>query len=195
MFILILISESHAINPMNVLLPEDYDEDICVICQESLSQCQTYKLPECNHEYHTHCIVTWFRHNNYTNNHQDGRCPCCGNAGINNNNNQRGKYWMKTKLNFILKEGKKTNAPKILTNLISKYYKKQEQINSCEENKKKFKKTLKNELVNYSCARQKIAQNQTNWWNARRSLNTIKDELISFPIVPIIIPTPIDINS
>ena len=143
------MSESHAINPMNVLLPEDYDEPICVICQESLSQYQTYKLPECNHEFHTHCIVTWFRHNNYTDNQQDGRCPCCGNAGINNNNNRQGRSWMKcskgekSKLNFILKEGKKPNAPKILTDLISKYYKKQEQLNLCEEKKRDFKKTLK----------------------------------------------------
>ena len=33
----------------------------CAICQESCSEYgQTYKL-ECGHEFHSHCIINWFR--------------------------------------------------------------------------------------------------------------------------------------
>jgi hypothetical protein len=46
---------------------------ICSICQEELiSNSKTYKL-ECNHEFHTECIMTWFRSSNQ--NHS--KCPTC----------------------------------------------------------------------------------------------------------------------
>jgi hypothetical protein len=38
---------------------------------------QCYTLPECNHKYHTNCLISWFRNG-------DPRCPYCGNKGINN---------------------------------------------------------------------------------------------------------------
>lgn len=39
------MSESHAINPMNILLPEDCDTPMCVICHDTLSEYPIYKLP------------------------------------------------------------------------------------------------------------------------------------------------------
>ena len=35
----------------------DYD-NICGICHENLNTEQNYTLPECNHVYHTNCIIT-----------------------------------------------------------------------------------------------------------------------------------------
>jgi hypothetical protein len=195
------MSNSHAINPMNVLLPEDYDTPICVICQGALSDHQTYKLPECNHEFHTHCIVTWFRHNGFTHIQEDGRCPCCGNNGINNYVGGKKRGWMKFtegekfKFNFILNQAKKPDAPKALTSLVKKYYKKQEQLEMCEKEKKEFTKLLKTEPLVYSKAREKMCRTRTKCWNARRGVSELKNALLWFPIVPIIIPTPIDINS
>lgn len=198
------MSESHAINPMNILLPEDYDTPMCVICQDTLSEYPIYKLPECNHEFHTHCIVTWFRHNNLTGTQLDGRCPCCGNTGINNFSDKiRGvSRWSrgftegeKYKFNLILKEAKKPDAPKLLTSLIEKYYKKEKRLKICEQEDKELRKSIKNEFVNYSFINKKRAQIRTRCWNARRAVNELKNDLLFFPIVPIIIPTPIDINS
>ena len=53
-----------ALNLFNVQLQEsdDDEEEKCMICHEGLSTAPTYELPECKHTYHTHCIVTWFRH-------------------------------------------------------------------------------------------------------------------------------------
>ena len=51
--------------------------DICSICHEPLGNSeQIYTLPECNHCYHTNCIMTWFRAGHNT-------CPLCNNKGIN----------------------------------------------------------------------------------------------------------------
>ena len=48
-----------AINPLGVnLLPEnDEGEELCAICQDTLTGAPIYKLPECGHKFHTHCIV------------------------------------------------------------------------------------------------------------------------------------------
>jgi len=44
----------------------------CFICSEDLNKYPTYSQEKCNHHFHTHCIVTWYRiGNNF--------CPCCNN--------------------------------------------------------------------------------------------------------------------
>jgi uncharacterized protein (UPF0335 family) len=50
--------------------------DICSICHETLDG-DIYTLPECNHKYHSNCIITWFRTGKKS-------CPLCNNLGINN---------------------------------------------------------------------------------------------------------------
>ena len=51
-------------------------ETICAICHDPL-ETNKYTIPECNHEYHTNCIMTWFRTGK-------NACPLCNNQGINN---------------------------------------------------------------------------------------------------------------
>ena len=50
--------------------------DICSIRHETLDG-DIYTLPECNHKYHSNCIITWFRTGKKS-------CPLCNNLGINN---------------------------------------------------------------------------------------------------------------
>ena len=54
-------------------------QDNCGICQYPVDTSDTrqiYTLKECNHAFHTDCIISWFRTRN-------NRCPLCGNSGIN----------------------------------------------------------------------------------------------------------------
>ena len=66
------------------------NNEVCMICREELSNAPVYKLPECGHQYHTHCIISWFRNG-------DSRCPYCGNNGINHkeckNSRSSGYIW------------------------------------------------------------------------------------------------------
>jgi hypothetical protein len=48
----------------------------CPICHEFLHNEPSYCLPECNHNFHTSCIITWFRTG-------DNLCPYCRHKGIN----------------------------------------------------------------------------------------------------------------
>ena len=49
--------------------------EICSICQGDLTS-DIYTLPECNHNFHTNCIIHWFRAGK-------NNCPLCMNQGIN----------------------------------------------------------------------------------------------------------------
>ena len=67
----------NVIQTLNDISAENDDQEICVICQDILDNGeQVHFLPECNHGYHTNCILTWFRTGN-------NNCPCCGNRGVN----------------------------------------------------------------------------------------------------------------
>lgn len=45
------------------------DEVICAICYEKFGNGETAKQLQCNHLYHSHCILSWFSHNI--------SCPTC----------------------------------------------------------------------------------------------------------------------
>ena len=114
------------LNILDIDLPSQ-ENDICIICTEPLSQYQTYKLPECGHTFHTHCIVTWFRHSPSVDDEKwktDGKCPLCGNKGINNitidsyNYFRNLNYSEKIKYKIIKNEARKKTAPKLLLKFI-----------------------------------------------------------------------------
>ena len=52
------------------------EDDICSICRDVVAADgpDTYSIPECNHRFHSNCIIPWFRVSN-------GTCPYCR-AGI-----------------------------------------------------------------------------------------------------------------
>ena len=87
----------------------DSNNDICSICYEPLNDSQSYAL-ECNHKYHTNCIVKWFRNDKSS-------CPLC---------NQTLQYdnlsYMKKidTINEIKKLGRRKNCPKQIKDILNK---------------------------------------------------------------------------
>jgi len=53
-----------------------YNNDVCSICQENMTEENYYAIPECGHIFHTNCIITWFRS-------LRPNCPLCNDCGIN----------------------------------------------------------------------------------------------------------------
>ena len=195
-----------SLNIFNVPLLEDENEDKCIICQEGLGTAPTYKLPECKHEYHTHCIVTWFRHRPSTESYpSDGSCPLCGNKGINHiskkgkgsryswRNRYSSKGWS-MRIKEVIKAGEKEDAPKQLKKAIIEYKNAQENLKEKDNALKEFKKNLKNIPGIYSDTQKEFRKYRDARWRANSILNDKKEFLANFPIVPIIIPLPIDIN-
>ena len=180
------------------------DNEVCMICREELSEAPVYKLPECGHHYHTHCIIAWFRNG-------DNRCPYCGNKGINNNeslnnrtrsnayNWRRRAFLYRTevgdiKLSEIKKFGKTPEAPKLLKKQLAKYEESKKNLSLVKEELKNFKIKLKNEPLIYNQAQQEYRKLRTKKWHAEGNICRMRQILNELNIVPLIIPQPININ-
>ena len=199
-----------ALNLFNVQLQESDEEDggeKCMICHEGLHTAHTYALPECKHVYHTHCIVTWFRHRpteDTMGSSADGKCPYCGNRGINNIEDTPGstifsRYWRltgrdKENLKFIKKYSKKPNTSPLLKNLIKKANIQEQAFRDSKAEQTALKKSIKTELVNFNETKKKITALRQAQWRKSIALRKTHRAIARFPVIPIIIPLPIDIN-
>ncbi len=185
-------------------------EDICPICQEALHNKQTYELPECKHIFHTECILEWFRTRpisaNYDDLDTDGKCPCCGNRGINNTKRcyknirttrQRWFYGcsqhFREKLTEMKKYEKKNEGPSELTNVLKKWEKTKLSFITAQEQFTNYKKTLKlNTTCNYVESKKMLTQLRNQLWNSRRAMRRHSKLITEFPFEVLIIPTPLE---
>ena len=197
-----------ALNPFGVDIT--HGDDICIICHDLLNTAPTYTLPECKHKYHTNCIITWFRHRNsvqwsgsYNTSETDGRCPHCGNTGINNVTLQDGNYYSRSRfltrkeneLFKINKEyGRKKDAPRAIKNEIEKLSIKETEFAEIKKKVKDFKNNIKNNPVDYEETKKQLHSNKKRLWELQKNISRVKKRIAVYPIVPLIIPTPIDIN-
>ena len=98
--------------------------DNCCICLEKLEN-NKYKIPECKHEFHNECLLTYFRVSNNTS------CPLCRNVRQSSN--------LKTILNY----SRRKNANKKIVNEVKKYKEFQLLEKEIKKELKTFKKTHK----------------------------------------------------
>jgi hypothetical protein len=190
---------TNAINILSLNINNVNEE--CMICKDELSCGQCYTLPECNHTYHTHCLISWFRNG-------DSRCPYCGNKGINNTNNDtlrnvRGKYFTTIYEKQMLADIKKYV-----------YLKKNDAIKRCLETRKQFEKikvleeNYKNETLKlrelqqslketpaiYSEAKKNILCYRSKKWKISRQIRIEHLKIINTSyIIPLIIPLSVTI--
>jgi hypothetical protein len=192
-------SLTNAINILNININNTNEE--CMICKDELSCAQCYTLPECNHTYHTHCLVSWFRNG-------DSRCPYCGNKGINNTNNDtlrhvRGAYFTTRFETQMLADIKKYI-----------FLKKNDTNNRCLETRKHFDKikvleenykietqklrelqqSLKETPAIYSEAKKNIMCYRSKKWKISRQIRLERLKIINNSyIIPLIIPMSVSI--
>jgi hypothetical protein len=192
------INSPSALNILNIATPTGEE---CMICREELECTQCYTLPECNHKYHTNCLISWFRNG-------DPRCPYCGNKGINNVNNDslrhvRGKYFTTRFETQMLADIKKFV-----------YLKKNDTIKRCLETRKQFEKikaleenyisdthnlrelkqSLKETPAIYSEAKNTINCYRSKKWKRSRQIRLERLKIIhNSYIIPLIIPMRVDV--
>jgi len=155
----------------------DTDHDnICGICHENLNTEQNYTLPECNHVYHTNCIITWFR-----NGHQN--CPYCNHTPNSYSNNN---YGHRISLPILKAFAKKNNSLKFL----NKYFK---QLDNIKKKEVAFRKEKSEFLKNEKNDTPKNMMKQYHKYcvklhSLRRRHFKILSQINSLPIKTIIIP-------
>jgi hypothetical protein len=173
----------------------------CMICKDELSCGQCYTLPECNHTYHTHCLISWFRNG-------DSRCPYCGNKGINNINNDtlrhvKGKYFttrFETQMlvdikKYISMKKNDTNKRCIETRKQFEKIKVLEENYKIESNKlRELQLSLKETPTLYCDAKKNILYYRTKKWKIARQIRLERLKIITNSyIIPLIIPMSVTI--
>ena len=162
------------------------NEEICAICHEPLEN-DKYKIPECNHEYHTNCIITWFRTGK-------NRCPLCNNEGINNMQQmEENTSWAQRRVAYenykrLRIFSRKKEAPSSLKKMVMKLKKWEEKQRILIKEIKETKESKHPHLTGMQIWR-KFRKLRTKKWRIYRQIRNLK-ELIGFQqnITNIIIP-------
>jgi len=162
----------------------DITTDVCSICYDTLNNEPQYTIPDCNHIFHTNCIVHWFR-NGYR------HCPSCNHLGLGSNKYCTSSNTLfseriknnKIKFNLIKDYVTKKNEPRWLIMLIGEYNKKQKQLKqmTTEIKELKNKTGVYKEIV---MSIKKIeAKSKLIQWDTTK----IEKKILSFPLHPIIV--------
>ena len=189
---------TQSLNILNISTPTHEE---CGICREELECGQCYTLPECNHRYHTNCIISWFRNG-------DSRCPYCGNKGINYKNDEtlqkiKNKHYTTAfEIQMLADIKKYTFLKKNDTNKRCLKTRKQfEKIKELEENYKietnnlrEFQQSLKEVPILYSEAKKNIMCYRSKKWKINRQIRLEQMKIINNSyIIPLIIPMRVDL--
>ena len=120
-------------------MDQNEEQDICSICFEDFINNDDYTL-ECNHKFHTNCILKWFRNDNST-------CPLCKDSHTYNNLS----YYTKIDtIPEIKKLGRKKSCPPEIRKILDKIKKQKEQEKKYKEKFKEFKTKYKKEILEYN---------------------------------------------
>ena len=92
-------------------------EELCAICLSPLKEDTDIYQLECNHTFHTDCIMTWFRKSN------NGTCPCCLDGPITNNfyynyyDPWHTNFYIDERYKVLKKQSRKKNQEKLKKNV------------------------------------------------------------------------------
>ena len=117
------------------------EQTMCAICHENMEN-HVHTLPECNHKFHTNCIMTWFRAPS-----GNKRCPLCNNQGINTHSDINTSIeWHEREsamLNYVemRRFSRKKIAPQKLKNMVKKLKKMEETDKKRRKDFIQFKKS------------------------------------------------------
>ena len=165
---------------------------LCSICYENMIPDNSYTINECNHTFHSKCLLDWFRRSDASS------CPYCRNNIQSNNSTPNNSILFNMKIRF----GKTKKAPKDFVELIKKYqnikikrkdiereYKKiwnqQRQFHKNIDQDKTYKQ-IKQEKLDLS-KKSNIAFKKRN--KIRSEYFVLKNAIEHIPIRPIIIKT------
>jgi hypothetical protein len=155
----------------------------CCICLQSLSNnTDTYTIPECNHTFHTNCIIPWFRTSN-------PNCPYCRSTMDNEPRGFFDPYTREGRYKMIRNIARKKNAPVHLKKMVNKLINFNKKL---DEQRKKFtlwKKSEEGKKFKELSKKASKLRGVRKWINLRK-IRELKSAIADYPIIPV----PIKIN-
>lgn len=158
---------------------KDSDDNSCSICFMTMDiDNNVCTLNDCQHRFHTNCIVGWFRNGNSS-------CPCCRDDPLPLDSLQ--KYG---RCKFLCKYAKRKEAPPELKKLVERLKKKEKYLQECHKNIREWKKTKEGK---YWIQFDKIHTKLKNKIHSARGTNglwSLRAEIGAYPIIPFYVPQP-----
>ena len=165
-------------------------DNYCSLCKISLTDKPNYKL-HCSHDFHTGCIIDWFRFQSY-------QCPCCYNdAQLYNNSNisnnqvvftnyltyideqlaNANKNYIYPSFRFASNEARKKNAPTQLKRLYASY---KRLLANHKEKKVELDNYKASELKEYNVMKKKHRRIYISNRRRLRRIRGMKRQICSF---------------
>jgi hypothetical protein len=166
------------------------EDNDCSLCKISLTDKHNYKL-QCGHNFHTGCIIDWFRFQSY-------QCPCCYNdAQLYNNSNisnnqvvftnyltyideqlaNAKKNYIYPSFRFASNEARKKNAPPQLKRLYASY---KRLLANHKEKKVELDNYKASELKEYNVMKKKHRRIYISNYRRLRRIRGMKRRICSF---------------
>lgn len=164
-----------------------YMDNICAICCEEIGcEDNVYTIPECGHEYHTDCIIKWFRQSK-----SGSSCPYCRSEPIDQSFNS---ITTNSGYQFNRKFANRKDAPTSLKSLVLKAKKEEEKFKEWNKNKRNwFKSNEGEEFKRLTKVFEKISgikciyRKAEHIFKNNKKLNCLKRQIAQYPIKQIVI--------
>ena len=139
------------------------NDNMCSICLDFMNDERVlYIIPECNHKFHTMCVLQWFRS-------EHSECPLCRRKPDQSQHNN-------TKLfPLIINYARRKDAPKNLVSMANKYKKIRDKHNEASVDLSTFRKNHKQFLKEYNALRYKK-------WKLYNKFRRAKMDISSLPV-------------
>ena len=167
-------------------------EEVCSICYEILHENFSHTITECEHKFHSSCLIEWFRTSNNT------TCPYCRNIKDRELNSYN--RYNHIIFNMKVKFSKTKKSPKEFTKLVNEYQKLKIKVRSLD---KEYKEVCnKVNKINYNLSYKEYLTQRKFLMNNKKSIFKkrsrcrikffeIRNAIDLIPIKPIIIKTKI----
>lgn len=137
--------------------------DICNICHENFEEDGNNEyILECNHKYHSQCIIQWFRNGN-------SNCPLCNDIKI---DPDLGYYTKICCVQELKKLGRRKSCPDNIKKILDKIKKANQEEKKAAQEYSEFKKENKDIL-------KKITNMRNKKWTIHRKIRKLECELIA----------------
>lgn len=146
-------------------------KDTCVICQGDIDAMPVHMLQECRHEFHSDCLIQWFRTGNVS-------CPTCrGHAQAEAQRPNGGRIHNRTLFSLVTRFARKKTSPKPIQDLYKRWQMADKKHKEANKQYKTFCKEQKPLLTIWRKLRRQVS---TKSWIAHRH----KRHLLHIPIAP-----------